>query len=62
MKAEEEGRGERGGAEMERSETKGKRRREEKRGGEKRSEKKELKNQLSRKLLVTRIAVNLHLF
>ena len=52
MKVEEEGRGERGGAEMERSETKGKRRREEKRGGEKRSEKKELKNQLSTKLLV----------
>ena len=36
MKVEEEGRGERRGAEMERSETKGKRRREEKRGGEKR--------------------------
>ena len=34
MKAEEEGRGERRGAEMERSETKGKRRREEKRGKE----------------------------
>ena len=58
MKVEEER-----GEEQRWKEAKRKEKGEEKRSEEnKRGEEKEIKNQLSRKLLVTRIAVNLHLF